>query len=114
MNDLGMYYIRDDVGDVPTTQIILSVNRKTALLGFNNYIESEIKPKHLNPSNYSMYLIGICSGDDYSIKNSESKLVCKGNEVRATLIDLNVLTDDIEEVTDQPEAIVLENGEING
>lgn len=112
---LGLYYIRDTVADVPTTQLIMSVNRKTALLGFSEFLDNQVKPKHLNPKNYKMCLVGVCDSETYEIINTEHKDVCNGDEVRATLVDLGVLTDDIEEITEQPEAdstIVLDNGEI--
>lgn len=113
---LGLYYIRDEIGDVPATQLILSANRKTALLGFSEFIENQIKPKKLNPKNYKMCLVGVCDSDTYEILDTEKKDVCNGADVRATLVDLGVLTEDIEEITEQPNpvdsSIVLNNGEI--
>lgn len=114
--NLGLYYIRDEIGDVPATQLILAANRKVALLGFSEYLENQIKPKKLNPKNYKLCLVGVCDSETYEIVNTERKDVCNGDEVHSTLVDLGVLTEDIEEITDQPEAVnpsvVLDNGEI--
>lgn len=112
---LGLYYIRDTVADVPTTQLIMSVNRKTALLGFSEFLDNQVKPKKLNPKNYKLCLVGVCDSESYEILNTERKDVCNGDEVNETLIELGVFTADIEDITEQPKAdstIVLDNGEI--
>lgn len=109
----GLYVVFDTVGEIITSDVFRAKNRKVALLGFNSFCES-VKDKQLNPKNYKLFRIGVMNDDDLTIADSEKVEICDGSEVRPKLIDLDVMTSDVEEVTEQKDAIVLDNGEING
>lgn len=109
----GLYIVFDSVGEIITSDLFRAKNRKVALLGFNSFCES-VKDKNLNPKNYKLFRIGVMSDEDLTIVDTEKVEICDGSEVRSKLVDLEVLTSDVEEITEQKDAIVLDNGEING
>lgn len=108
---VGVYFIYDYVGECVVTDFFKSKNDKVAMVGFQSFI-NDCKTKGLSGKNYCLYKIGLFDDDNLKFVTTGSDVVVRGDDVHDKLVAFGVLTDDIEEVTEQTDTVILDNGEL--